>query len=65
MAEEIGPGHIIVTILCDHRLRYQNKLFNPEFLCQNFYARIFRVKKSACFPMVGINHKEFINVTNT
>lgn len=32
MAQEMGPGHNIVTILCDHGSRYQAKLFNPEFL---------------------------------
>ena len=32
MAREMGPGHTIVTILCDFGTRYQSKLFNPEFL---------------------------------
>ncbi len=32
MAKEMGPGHTIVTILCDYGTRYQSKLFNPEFL---------------------------------
>ncbi len=32
LARELGPGHIIVTILCDFGTRYQSKLFNPEFL---------------------------------
>lgn len=32
MAKEMGPGHTIVTILCDFGTRYQSKLFNPEFL---------------------------------
>ncbi len=32
MAHEMGPGHTIVTILCDYGTRYQSKLFNPEFL---------------------------------
>ncbi|MEL7213272.1 MAG: cysteine synthase A [Pseudomonadota bacterium] len=32
MAKEMGPGHIIVTILCDYGTRYQSKLYNPEFL---------------------------------
>ncbi|WP_208354035.1 cysteine synthase A [Pseudaestuariivita rosea] len=34
MAREMGPGHRIVTILCDYGTRYQSKLFNPEFLQQ-------------------------------
>ncbi len=32
MAKEMGPGHTIVTILCDYGTRYQSKLFNPAFL---------------------------------
>ena len=32
MAREMGPGHRIVTILCDYGTRYQSKLFNPDFL---------------------------------
>lgn len=32
MARAMGPGHTIVTILCDYGTRYQSKLFNPAFL---------------------------------
>ena len=32
LAEEIGPGHTIVTLLCDYGTRYQSKLFDPAFL---------------------------------
>ena len=32
LAEALGPGHTIVTILCDYGYRYQSKLFNPAFL---------------------------------
>lgn len=32
LAKEMGPGHTIVTILCDYGTRYQSKLFNPAFL---------------------------------
>ncbi|WP_421697446.1 cysteine synthase A [Ancylobacter sp.] len=32
LAKELGPGHTIVTILCDFGTRYQSKLFNPDFL---------------------------------
>ncbi|MCA8880870.1 MAG: cysteine synthase A [Rhodobacteraceae bacterium] len=32
MAQEMGPGHTIVTVLCDYGTRYQSKLFNPAFL---------------------------------
>ena len=29
MARELGPGHTIVTVLCDYGSRYASKLFNP------------------------------------
>jgi len=32
LAKEMGPGHTIVTVLCDFGSRYQSKLFNPDFL---------------------------------
>jgi len=32
LAEHLGPGHTIVTILADYGNRYQSKLFNPVFL---------------------------------
>ena len=32
MAEDLGPGHTIVTILCDYGHRYQSKVFNADFL---------------------------------
>ena len=32
LARDLGPGHTIVTLLCDYGTRYQSKLFNPTFL---------------------------------
>jgi cysteine synthase A len=32
LARDLGPGHTIVTVLCDLGVRYASKLFNPEFL---------------------------------
>ena len=32
VARKLGPGHTVVTILCDGGSRYQSKLFNPTFL---------------------------------
>jgi cysteine synthase A len=32
LAKELGPGHTIVTVLCDYGNRYQSKLYNPDFL---------------------------------
>jgi cysteine synthase len=32
VARQMGPGHTVVTVLCDGGARYQSKLFNPDFL---------------------------------
>jgi len=32
VAEQLRPGHTVVTVLCDYGTRYQSKLFNPAFL---------------------------------
>jgi cysteine synthase A len=32
LAKDLGPGHTIVTVLCDYGQRYQSKLYNPDFL---------------------------------
>ena len=32
LAKDMGPGHVIVTVLADYGTRYQSKLFNPDFL---------------------------------
>ena len=32
LARELGPGHVIVTFLCDSAMRYRARLFNREFL---------------------------------
>jgi cysteine synthase A len=32
VGRDLGPGHTVVTVLCDGGSRYQSKLFNPEFL---------------------------------
>ena len=32
LARELGPGHVVVTVLCDGGQRYQSKLFDPAFL---------------------------------
>ncbi len=34
MARHLGPGHTIVTILCDYGSRYQSKVWNPAFLSE-------------------------------
>jgi len=39
VARQLGPGHTIVTILCDGGAKYQSRLFNPEWLAQKNLAR--------------------------
>jgi cysteine synthase A len=34
IAKDLGPGHTVVTVLCDHGSRYQSKLYNPAFLAE-------------------------------
>ena len=34
LAEKLGPGHKIVTMLCDDGSKYMSRLFNPEFLAE-------------------------------
>ncbi|MEB3291858.1 MAG: cysteine synthase A, partial [Synechococcales bacterium] len=34
LAKEMGPGHTIVTVLCDGGSRYQSKLFNRDWLAE-------------------------------
>lgn len=37
-ARELGPGHTIVTVLCDGGARYQSKLYNPSWLAEKGFA---------------------------
>ncbi len=39
LGKQMGPGHTIVTVLCDYGTRYASKLFNPEFLREKGPAR--------------------------
>ena len=34
LARDLGPGHTVVTILCDQGQRYQSKIYNPDFLAE-------------------------------
>ncbi len=45
MAREMGPGHTIVTILCDYGTRYQSKLFNPQFLREKESDLMLKAKR--------------------
>jgi cysteine synthase A len=51
LAKQLGPGHTIVTVLCDYGTRYQSKLFNPEFLrTKNLPVPAWLERKSTIDP---------------
>jgi cysteine synthase A len=51
LAKDLGPGHTIVTILCDYGNRYQSKLFNPAFLeSKGLPSPAWMAKTSAIAP---------------
>jgi cysteine synthase A len=51
MARDLGPGHTIVTVLCDYGTRYQSKLFNPDFLrSRNLPVPAWLERKSSIKP---------------
>lgn len=53
MARDMGPGHTIVTILCDYGNRYQSKIFNPTFLkAMNLPVPEWLEKKRTDIPSV-------------
>ena len=53
MAKDMGPGHMIVTILCDYGTRYQSQMFNPEFLkSKNLPLPEFQSRAPADIPSV-------------
>ncbi len=53
MAKEMGPGHTIVTVLCDYGTRYQSKLFNPAFLkSKNLPVPAWLEPKASSVPSV-------------
>ena len=51
LAKQLGPGHTIVTILCDYGTRYQSKLYDPAFLrSKNLPVPAWLERKSAIKP---------------
>jgi cysteine synthase A len=51
MAKDMGPDHMIVTILADYGTRYQSQLYNPEFLrSKNLPLPAFLAKDAANLP---------------
>ncbi len=54
LARELGPGHTIVTILCDYGTRYQSRLFNPAFLKEKNLPVPEWVEEQAELPQVFV-----------
>lgn len=52
MAKALGPGHTIVTILCDYGTRYASKLFNPAFLTEKGLPVPAWLKEQSALPSV-------------
>lgn len=53
LARDMGPGHTIVTVLCDYGTRYQSKLFNADFLqSKNLPVPDFLTRAAADLPSV-------------
>jgi cysteine synthase A len=51
LAHQLGPGHTIVTVLCDSGNRYQSKLFNPDFMrSKNLPVPQWLEKRNAISP---------------
>jgi cysteine synthase len=44
LARQIGPGHTIVTILCDGGAKYQSRLFNPAWIAERGFSRVVGFK---------------------
>ena len=38
LAKQMGPGHTIVTILCDGGAKYQSRLFNPSWIAERGFT---------------------------
>jgi cysteine synthase A len=56
LARDMGPGHTIVTLLCDSGTRYQSKLFNPDFLrSKNLPVPQWLATKGAPVPQVFVD----------
>src|SRR3954452_10597815 len=54
LGKDLGPGHTIVTVLCDYGTRYQSKLFNPSFLrSKNLPVPEWLERKSAVRAALG------------
>ncbi|QIE55962.1 cysteine synthase A [Pikeienuella piscinae] len=53
MARDMGPGHTIVTVLCDYGARYQSQLFNATFLAsKNLPLPEFLTRDASDLPKV-------------
>jgi cysteine synthase A len=52
LARDLGPGHTIVTVLCDYGTRYQSKMFNPAFLRSKGLPVPAWLEASASVPQV-------------
>jgi cysteine synthase len=53
VARELGPGHTVVTVLCDGGAKYQSRLFNPEWLRAKGFAS--EAEQAASGPPISLD----------
>jgi cysteine synthase A len=46
LARQLGPGHTIVTVLCDGGAKYQSRLFNKEWVVQKGFTQAIEPAQS-------------------
>ena len=58
VAQKLGPGHTVCTVLCDSGSRYASKLWNPSFLRSKGLPVppwLDETKVAAKFAKIGLN----------
>ena len=55
VARELGPGHTIVTVLCDGGAKYQSRLFNPEWLQAKGFAAAAAAARPPAGPQIALD----------
>ena len=58
MARELGPGHTIVTVLCDYGTRYSAKLYNRDFLTEKGLPLPAFLERTREIPSVMVENAE-------
>jgi cysteine synthase A len=54
VARQLGPGHTIVTILCDGGAKYQSRLFNPAWIAERGFAEAVAARGESAGLSAGV-----------